>query len=193
MYRFFIIILTSFLIVPLQAVADVNNSVTEKRAIILPSMGAMDSFLPVIKTTQGDSTKKSSKRNVFYANTVNTIVIDPGHGGRDGGASGTYTVEKKIVLAIAKLVKAKMATSLPDVNVILTRDDNTFIPLWKRADIANTKKADLFISIHCNAFPNSNKVHGVETYVLGTHKTAANLEIVKRENAVIYFENDYKN
>jgi len=115
-------------------------------------MGAMDSFLPVIKTTQGDSTKKSSKRNVFYANTVNTIVIDPGHGGRDGGASGTYTVEKKIVLAIAKLVKAKMATSLPDVNVILTRDDNTFIPLWKRADIANTKKADLFISIHCNAF-----------------------------------------
>jgi N-acetylmuramoyl-L-alanine amidase len=81
---------------------------------------------------------------------------------------------------------------MPDVKVILTRNNDRFVELSDRSSIANRKKADLFISIHCNASPKSKAVHGTETFAMGLHKSEENLEVAKRENAVIKQEKDYK-
>ncbi len=120
------------------------------------------------------------------------LVIDPGHGGNDPGAVGKYAKEKninlKVALAFGNLVKA----NCPDVKVVYTRSEDVFIPLQRRADIANNAKADLFVSIHTNAVPKGKIVYGTETYTLGMARAAANLEVAKRENSVITFESDYE-
>ncbi len=122
---------------------------------------------------------------------VNTLVIDPGHGGKDPGAMSKWGNEKDVVLAIGLKLRKYIEDSLPDVNVIMTRDKDVFIELYRRAKIANENKADLFISIHANS-NESSKPRGSETYVMGLYKTKANLTVAKKENQVILQETDYK-
>ncbi|EON77302.1 N-acetylmuramoyl-L-alanine amidase [Lunatimonas lonarensis] len=119
------------------------------------------------------------------------IVIDAGHGGRDPGTVGKISREKDIALALALQLGKYINDLLPEVEVIYTRKTDTFIELKERANIANRNKADLFISIHCNATSGS-QVYGTETFVMGNKNFNANFEIVKRENAVILLEDDYE-
>lgn len=120
------------------------------------------------------------------------LVIDAGHGGKDPGAIGRFSREKNINLAVAKAFGKLVETNCKDVDVIYTRQTDIFVPLDKRADIANKANADLFISIHTNALPGRVIARGSETYTLGMARAEANLEVAKRENAVILIENDYK-
>lgn len=119
---------------------------------------------------------------------IQKIVIDAGHGGKDPGTGGGK--EKRYALDIALKLGKKINSELKDVEIIYTRDKDVFIPLHERANIANRNKADLFISIHCNAFKNTS-VSGTETYTMGLHKSEANLELAKRENNVILLEDNY--
>jgi len=122
---------------------------------------------------------------------IHTVVIDAGHGGHDPGALGKQSREKNINLAIA-LKLGKMIRDLSQgVRVIYTRDKDNFVELYRRAGLANEQKADLFISIHCNA-NNNHTLKGAETYVMGLHKSAANLNIAKLENSAILLESDYQ-
>ncbi len=121
-----------------------------------------------------------------------TLVIDAGHGGHDTGAIGKITKEKTINLNVALAFGKLVERNCPDVKVIYTRKSDVFIPLHTRADIANQNKADLFISIHTNALPKGRISRGLETYTLGMHRAADNLDVAKRENAVILIEKDYK-
>jgi N-acetylmuramoyl-L-alanine amidase len=118
------------------------------------------------------------------------IVIDAGHGGKDPGTIGRKSQEKNIALAIALKLGKLISTRMKEVKVIYTRDKDEFVELYERAGIANRNKADLFISIHCNA--NRNKaLHGAETYIMGLHRSEANLETAKKENASILMETDH--
>lgn len=120
------------------------------------------------------------------------LVIDPGHGGKDPGAIGRFSREKNINLAVAKAFGQLVEAHCSDVKVIYTRKTDVFIPLDQRADIANKANADLFISIHTNALGGKAVGRGAETYTLGMARAEANLDVAKRENAVILVENDYK-
>lgn len=122
---------------------------------------------------------------------IRTVVIDPGHGGKDPGAVYGNAREKDIVLDIALKLGAYINSAFPDVKVVYTRDKDVFVPLYQRASIANKNKADLFISIHVNAVSRGN-AEGTETFILGQHRSNENLEVAKKENAVILLEADYK-
>ena len=122
---------------------------------------------------------------------LQTVVIDPGHGGHDPGCLGHSSREKHIVLGIGKKLAAGLKAQYPDLNVIMTRSTDVFVPLHERASLATENKADLFISIHCNAFSRSSAT-GTETYVLGLHATNENLEVAKRENEAILLEDNYQ-
>ncbi len=122
---------------------------------------------------------------------VNTVVIDAGHGGRDPGATGKKSVEKDIVLDISLKLGGYIKEHFPDVEVIYTRKKDVFVPLHKRAEIANKNKADLFISVHANASPDK-RARGTETYFMGYHKTKENLRVAQKENAAILYEDNYK-
>ncbi len=123
---------------------------------------------------------------------VFTVVIDPGHGGRDPGAVGATSKEKDIVLSVGLKLGARIEKNHPDVKVLYTRKDDRFVPLNQRAEIANKARADLFISIHCNALDRRRtSPQGVETFVLGLHRSKDNLDVAKAENAVIMYEEDY--
>ncbi len=126
------------------------------------------------------------------ANKKFTLVIDAGHGGTDAGAVGSITKEKHINLNVALTFGRLVERNCPDVRVIYTRKTDVFVPLHTRADIANRNKADLFISIHTNALPKGRISRGLETYTLGMHRAADNLDVAKRENSVILIETDYK-
>lgn len=121
---------------------------------------------------------------------IAVVVIDPGHGGKDFGASVGNAREKDIVLDLAKRLGQSINANYPDIKVIYTRTKDVFIPLHKRAEIANKNKADLFISIHVNGTEKTS-VLGTETYVLGQHRSDDNLEVAKKENSVILLEDDY--
>jgi len=129
-----------------------------------------------------------------------TLVIDAGHGGRDTGAIGSGKVkEKDLTLKYALAFGRMVEQNCPDVKVLYTRKTDTFVELYRRAEIANKNKADLFISIHINALPKGKVARGFQTYTLGTSKRTGkktgvleNLEVAKRENAVILLEKDYK-
>lgn len=126
------------------------------------------------------------------ANAKYVLVIDPGHGGRDAGAIGKISKEKTINLNVALAFGRYVENNCPDVSVVYTRKTDVFIPLHERANIANRHKADLFISIHTNALPRGRKARGLETYTLGMHRAADNLDVAKRENSVILIESDYQ-
>ena len=123
---------------------------------------------------------------------IKTIVIDAGHGGKDPGAIGITGVrEKDVALSVALNLGNKIKLNYPKIKIIYTRSTDVFIGLAERAKIANRNKADLFISIHANAFTKESS-RGTETWVLGLHKSAAALEVAKRENASILMEEDYE-
>ncbi len=121
---------------------------------------------------------------------VSRVVIDAGHGGKDPGALGTYSREKDIALSIALKTGEYIKKYLPEVEVIYTRKTDVFVELHKRAKIANDAKADLFVSIHCNAAKNP-AASGTETFVMGLHKSDAQLEVAKLENAAILNEENF--
>lgn len=121
-----------------------------------------------------------------------TLVIDAGHGGHDAGAIGAYSKEKDINLKVALAFGRLVEGNCPDVKVVYTRKTDVFIPLQRRADIANNNKADLFVSVHTNALPAGRQAYGSETYTLGMARANANLAVAKRENSVITLESDYK-
>jgi N-acetylmuramoyl-L-alanine amidase len=120
----------------------------------------------------------------------NVIVLDAGHGGRDPGARGVNGVwEKDVVLPITLKVGEYIKQYLPEVEVVYTRTDDTFVPLSERGLIATRAKADLFISIHANSAQNSPSAHGTETFFLGLARSQSALEVMKRENSVVDLEN----
>ncbi len=122
---------------------------------------------------------------------LRVIVLDAGHGGKDPGATAYGVREKditlKVVLALGKIIKRRM----PEVKVVYTRTTDRFISLNERSAIANRNQGNLFISIHCNSLPSNRSVHGTESYVLGMHKSEASLQVAKRENRSITFEQGY--
>ena len=122
---------------------------------------------------------------------VNTIVIDPGHGGHDPGTQGSKHNEKDIALDIALRLGKHIHENNPNVQIVFTRTKDIAVPLFQRIRKANAIKADLFVSIHCNASSNP-EVKGSETFVMGLHRAEDNLEVARRENSVILLENDYE-
>ena len=119
-----------------------------------------------------------------------TIVIDPGHGGKDPGRANESGVEEKDIVLNISIMLAEMLKN--DGNeVILTRDKDIFISLRKRASIANEADADLFISIHCNAW-HKESVYGSETFIYGLHVNDANFQVALKENEVIFLEENYE-
>jgi N-acetylmuramoyl-L-alanine amidase len=150
---------------------------------------------------------------------IKTIVIDAGHGGKDGSTRGSYSTEKDVALKTAIRLGKLIEDNMKDVKVILTRTDDTFVPLYERIAIANNAKADLFISIHCNDMPvvssryisgytrnkkgkkvpvyktryaKSTSTRGVETFVSGSGRVNEQDAAIKRENASIFLEDNYK-
>lgn len=127
-----------------------------------------------------------------YGATGFTLVIDAGHGGHDAGAKGSFSYEKDINLRVALAFGKYVEKNCPDVKVIYTRKTDVFIPLHKRADIANKNRANVFISIHTNALPAGRVARGLETYTMGMRRSNEKLSAAQRENAVITYESDYK-
>lgn len=128
-----------------------------------------------------------------------TVVIDAGHGGRDFGAPGKISNEKTLTLRYALAFGRIIEQNCPDVKVIYTRKTDRFLELWQRAEIANKAKADLFVSVHINSLPKGHIARGYQTYTLGRsrrdgnkHGYIENLEVAKRENAVILYEDNYQ-
>lgn len=119
-----------------------------------------------------------------------TVVIDPGHGGKDPGCVGSISKEKSINLAVALQLGNLIEQNYRDVKVIYTRKTDVFIALDERANIANRNKADLFISIHVNSVKRGS-ASGTETYTIGLGNSNENLDVAMRENSVILMEDDY--
>ncbi len=123
-----------------------------------------------------------------------TVVLDPGHGGKDYGAVGALTNEKTINLDVG-LELRRLLNEQEGMKVVMTRDDDRFITLQERAAIANRNHGDLFVSIHVNSVDRKNKnrtsVRGASVYALGLHRSASNFEVAKRENSVMELEADF--
>ena len=119
-----------------------------------------------------------------------TVVVDAGHGGRDPGGIANGYKEKDVALKVALLL-GKQLSKGEEIKIVYTRTTDVFLGLWRRGKIANKAKADLFVSIHCNTV-NTPNAYGTETFVLGLHANKQNLEVAKKENAVILLEEDYK-
>ncbi|RPH75746.1 N-acetylmuramoyl-L-alanine amidase [bacterium] len=137
------------------------------------------------------STLISSAQTFDNGYHLKTVVIDAGHGGKDPGSLGLKSTESQVVLAIALKLGEYIEQNLKDVKVIYTRKTDEFVELYKRAEIANSNKADLFISIHANGSEN-HQVFGTQSLVLGTIRAGENFEVAKKENSVVLLEDDYK-
>lgn len=142
-------------------------------------------------TSQSAGKGTISDDNIGKDYRIKKVCIDAGHGGHDSGCESRHYMEKTNTLAIALKLGEKIKENFPAIEVIYTRDKDEFIDLYKRAEIANKAKADLFISIHCNS-SDAGQPNGTETYVLGNHKMDQNLNVAKRENASILLENNYE-
>lgn len=118
------------------------------------------------------------------------VVLDAGHGGHDPGNMGNGYKEKDIALNVV-LEVGKIISKNPNIEVVYTRKKDVFIDLFKRGKIANDANADLFVSVHCNG-AKSASAYGTETFVLGTHRNETNFEVAKKENSVIFLEDDYE-
>ena len=122
------------------------------------------------------------------------VVIDAGHGGADPGNLGTKryrTTEKEVTLDVALLLRKYISERFPDVKIVMTRERDEYPPLQRRVAMANETQADLFISIHCDAFDNP-QARGSSTFVMGMHKSEESLRVAMKENASIYQEDDYE-
>ena len=133
---------------------------------------------------------------------LSTVVIDPGHGGKDPGAPGQTSAssEKHIVLAVSKLLGEKISNAYPDVKVVYTRSTDKFIGLHDRAMVARNNNADLFISVHCNSSANKS-AKGSSVHILGQRSERSgnttdyfekNMSVAQRENEVIVMEEGYE-
>ena len=131
---------------------------------------------------------------------LSTVVIDPGHGGKDAGciSPDRKTMEKTVVLDVASRLAGKIRAGYPDVKVIMTRTTDKFVELQGRADIANRNKANLFISVHVNSVDGKRSgPNGYSVHILGQYTSknkdlyAGNMDVVRRENSVITMEDDY--
>jgi len=161
--------------------------------LTLTQLGASPALTPFNDTLRTQCEDWGAKATVKPAyKRLKTVVIDAGHGGKDPGGMGANSREKHIVLSIAQMLANKIRANHPSIKVIMTRSDDTFIPLHKRAAIANRNRADLFISIHANIMPGSRATSGTETFVMGQHVSEHNLRVAKRENAAILLEADYE-
>lgn len=147
-------------------------------------------FSSLMVATQGFSQSTAEKLDV--------VVIDAGHGGKDPGTRGSYTKEKDIALKVAIKLGDMIEQNMKDVKVLYTRKKDVFVELDKRAKFANDNHADVFIVVHVNSLPETTpedrkqSIMGTETYVLGLHKSEANFEVAKRENSVIFMEDNYQ-
>ena len=117
------------------------------------------------------------------------VVLDAGHGGHDPGNLGNGYLEKDIALQIVLKAGQELEKN-PNIKVIYTRKDDTFVDLYVRGKIANEANADLFVSVHCDS--HSSQAYGAGTFVLGLHANRQNFEVAKKENSVIYLEDDYE-
>ena len=117
------------------------------------------------------------------------VVLDAGHGGKDSGNIGNGFVEKDIVLDVTLQI-GKILEKVPDIKVVYTRKTDVLIDLYRRGPIANEVDADIFVSIHCDAF--TNQAYGVGTFVMGVDKSGKNLNTAKKENEVIFLEDNYE-
>ena len=125
---------------------------------------------------------------------IRTVVIDPGHGGKDSGTMGTKRFkiyEKHVALAVSLKLGDYIKNTFPNVDVLYTRDSDVFLELNERTELANNANADLFISIHCDGFTNSTP-SGASVFVMGMSKLKANMDIAIRENSAIYMEDNYQ-
>ena len=125
----------------------------------------------------------------IFAQKEYVVVLDAGHGGKDPGNLGNGFKEKQIALKVALRVGEKLK-KYEGVKVLFTRKTDVFIDLWKRGDIANHAKADIFVSIHCDS--HTSNAFGAGTFVLGLRGNKKNLEIARRENAVILLEENFR-
>lgn len=150
---------------------------------------------------------------------IKTIVLDAGHGGKDGTTRGAYSTEKDVALKTALRLGKLIEATLTDVKVVYTRTEDVFVPLYERIGVANRVKADLFISIHCNDMPTyakryisgytrnkkgkkvpiyktkyvkSTSTRGTETFVSGSGRLNEQDAVIKRENAAMFLEDNYK-
>ena len=140
-----------------------------------------------LSTSFSDKKKKTNSR-------IKTIVIDPGHGGKDSGTMGTKRFkiyEKHVALAVSLKLGDFIKNSFPNIDVVYTRDSDVFLELNERTELANNLNADLFISIHCDGFTNSTP-SGASVFVMGMSKLKANMDIAIRENSAIYMEDNYQ-
>ena len=160
----------------------------------MPEQGSYRASVPAAKVSFDCEMDKVIKERITEKKDyrIKTVVIDPGHGGHDPGCLGSSSREKHLALAVSQALAQAMQARFPDLRVILTRNEDVFIPLYERAAIANHNEADLFISIHCNFMPGSAATHGTETYVMGLHTAEHNLKVAKRENAAILLEDNYQ-
>lgn len=117
------------------------------------------------------------------------VVLDAGHGGRDPGNLGNGYKEKDIALKVVLAVGKELEKN-PNIKVVYTRKTDVAVDLKERPKIANKAKADLFVSVHCNS--HHTQASGTETFVLGVANTKRNFDIAKKENSVIFLENDYE-
>ena len=119
-----------------------------------------------------------------------TVVLDAGHGGHDPGNLGNGYLEKNIALNIVLKVGSILEKN-PNIKVVYTRKDDTFVDLYVRGQIANKANADVFVSVHCDS--HTSNAYGAGTFVLGLHANKQNFEVAKKENSVIYLEDNYQN
>lgn len=140
-------------------------------------------FLFCWSTSFGSFAKSHQPNDPFI------VVLDAGHGGHDPGNLGNGYLEKNIALNIVLKVGAILEKN-PNIKVIYTRKDDTFVDLYKRGEIANKANANLFVSVHCDS--HTSDAHGAGTFVLGLHANKQNFEIAKKENSAIYLEDNYE-
>ncbi len=137
-----------------------------------------------------ESAAKSVNKKQF------TLVVDPGHGGKDFGAVDNNTKEKDINLGVALQLENLIKKKLKDAKIVMTRDKDVYLTLQQRADVANKAKGDLFISIHTNSVDKKNKnrknIAGSSVYALGLHKNDNNMAVARRENSVIELESNFE-
>ncbi len=149
----------------------------------------LSSFMPNTNGSGGELPLHNPPKNLDFAG-IKTVVIDPGHGGKDPGCIGASSKEKEVCLSIGLKLGGFIEANYPGIKVVYTRKTDVFVELHERAKIANDNKADLFICIHANSGP--SHAHGAETYVMGLHRSEDNLKVAQRENASYLLEEDYK-